>query len=144
MVKIKTKKRMSPEEYAKYMIDKHGISGLESELIDDNIIDAPKRHTLTFELNPVSMEEMSDTGFENKEFTIEVEEDITEDTKLSKSLAIFEHNGNLYSEMHNNKNINDILKMDIKVKSSSTKTIHMVNDDGTHTLIWTHEKGLVE
>ena len=77
-------------------------------------------------------------------FTVEVEEEITEDTKIPKSLAIFEHNGNLYSEMHNNKNINDILKMDIKVKTSNTKTIHMVNDDGTHTLIWTNEKGLVE
>ncbi|MEX6272150.1 hypothetical protein AB6F13_01425 [Staphylococcus saprophyticus] len=76
-------------------------------------------------------------------FTVEVEEEITEDTKLPKSLAIFEHNGKLYSEMHENKNINDILKMDIKVKSSSTKTIHMVNDDGTHTLIW-HEGKLVE
>ena len=76
-------------------------------------------------------------------FTITIEKEITEDTKLPKSLAIFEHNGNLYSEMHNNKNINDILKMDIKVKSSSTNTIHMVNDDGTHTLIWRDGK-LVE
>ena len=57
-MKIKTKKRMSPEEYAKYMIDKHGISVLESELIDDNIIDAPKRYALTFELNPMSMKEI--------------------------------------------------------------------------------------
>ena len=76
-------------------------------------------------------------------FTVEVEEVVDEDTKLPKSLAIFEHNGKLYSEMHGNKNINDILKMDIKVKSSSTKTIHMVNDDGTHTLIWRDGK-LVE
>lgn len=76
-------------------------------------------------------------------FTVEVEEVVDEDTKLPKSLAIFEHNGKLYSEMHENKNINDILKMDIKVKSSSTKTIHMVNDDGTHTLMWCDGK-LVE
>ncbi|MFK5664236.1 hypothetical protein, partial [Escherichia coli] len=40
------------------------------------------RYALTFELNPVSMKEISDTDFGNKEFTIEVEEDITEDTKL--------------------------------------------------------------
>lgn len=79
----------------------------------------------------------------NDIFEIEIEEVVDEDTKLPKSLAIFEHNGNLYSEMHSNKNINDILKMDIKIKSSSTKTIHMVNDDGTHTLIWRDGK-LVE
>ena len=79
----------------------------------------------------------------NDTFTVEVEEVVDEDTKLPQSLAIFEHNGKLYSEMHENKNINDILKMDIKVKSSSTKTIHMVNDDGTHTLIWRDGK-LVE
>ena len=87
-MKIKTKKRMTPEEHAKYMIDKHGISSLKSELIGDNIIDAPKRYVLTFELNPVSMKEMSDTGFENKEFTIEIEEDITEDTHLDYLYAL--------------------------------------------------------
>lgn len=94
--------------------------------------------------NISGLPQLSDTVDKSDLFTIEVEEVVDEDTKLPKSLAIFEHNGKLYSEMHGNKNINDILKMDIKVKSSSTKTIHMVNDDGTHTLIWTHEKGLVE
>lgn len=81
--------------------------------------------------------------FHGDTFTVEIEEEITEDKKLSKSLAIFELNGNLYSEIHDNKNINDILKLDIKVKSSSAKTIHMVNDDGTHTLLWRDGK-LVE
>lgn len=87
-MKIKTKKRMSPEEYAKYMIDKHGISVLESELIDDNIIDAPKRCALTFELNTVLMKEISDTDFGNKEFTVEIEEELTEDTHLDYLYAL--------------------------------------------------------
>lgn len=142
-MKIKRKVEMTHEEYAKYMIDKFGIASYERELIDNNIFDAPMEFEQTFTLNPMRKDDDPVIERSFKGVVIEVEEVVDEDTKLPKSLAIFKHNGNLYSEMHDNKNINDILKMDIKVKSSSTKTIHMVNDDGTHTLIWRDGK-LVE
>lgn len=130
-MKIKTKKRMSPEEYAKYMIDKHGVSGLESELIDDDIIDAPKRYTLTFELNPVSMEEMSDTGFENKEFTVEIEEELTEDTVIPKMLEkSFDAYQNVVLDIQVNHSINMVKE------NAEVLTLHIINDDDTHTLIW--------
>lgn len=81
--------------------------------------------------------------FHGDTFTVEIEEEITEDTKLSKSLAIFEHNKNIRSEMHDNKSINNILRLDIKVKNSHTKTIYILNDDQTMDLIW-RNGGLVE
>lgn len=130
-MKIKTKKRMSPEEYAKYMIDKHGVLGLESKLIDDDIIDAPKRYALTFELNPVSMEEMSDTGFENKEFTVEIEEELTEDTVIPKMLEkSFDAYQNVVLDIQVNHSINMVKE------NAEVLTLHIINDDDTHTLIW--------
>lgn len=80
----------------------------------------------------------------NDTFTVEVEEVITEDTVLPVSLVVFEHNGNLYTERHNSKCINKLLCLDKKVKGSDTKTIYILNEGGTLTLIWTKEKGLVE
>lgn len=133
-MKIKTKKRMTPEEYAKYMIDKHGISGLENELIGDNIIDAPKKYALTFELNPVSMEEMSDTGFENREFTIEVEEDITEDTKLDLVERFIGGMGYACYTSHGYTTIRECLKR--SPGDCTTTHFYIENDNRELVLIW--------
>lgn len=136
-MKIKIKKKMSPEEYAKYMIDKHGISSLMSELIDDNIIDARKRCALTFELNPVLMKEISDTDFGNKEFIIEFEEEITEDTWFPQLVTrtVKGHYG-----LWKKGSINDFKH----ITFNDIDAIYIPNDDLTMTLIWTKEKGLVE
>lgn len=135
MVKIKQKKQLNLPQLIEYAWENPDLSNGMSILSNDweNV-------RINFKFNPrgvLSLDILNGRNIsDNILFTLKVEEEIDEDTKLPKSLAIFEHNGNLYSEVHNNKNINDILKMDIKVKSSSTNTIHMVNDDGTHTLIW--------
>lgn len=133
-MKIKTKKRMSPEEYAKYMIDKHGISVLESELIDDNIIDTPKRYALTFELNPVSMKEISDTDFGNKEFTIEVEEEITEDTKLDLIERFIGGKDYVCYTSDENTTIKECLKR--SPRDCTTTHFYIENDDRELILIW--------
>lgn len=133
-MKIKTKKRMSPEEYAKYMIDKHGISVLESELIDDNIIDAPKRYALTFELNPVSMKEISDTDFGNKEFTIEVVEELTEDTKLNLIERFIGGTGIVCYTSGGNTTIKECLKR--SPSDCTTTHFYIENDDRELVLIW--------
>ena len=133
-MKIKRKVEMTPEEYAKYMIDKHGVSGYESELIDENIIGGPERFTQTIELNPVSKKDLPNKVFWDGKMTVEVEEEITEDTiipKLTRYTA-FGFKGTKY-----NTSIND-------VKSHDSLAFYIMNDDLTMTLIWTHEKGLVE
>lgn len=90
MVKIKRKVEVTQEEYAKYMIDKYGVSGFESSLIDDNIIDAPKRLTLVFELNSVSKSDLFNGSFRNGKLSVEVEEEITEDTEFEHMIEITE------------------------------------------------------
>ena len=136
-MKIKTKKVITEKEYLHYVIDNTDFLSISHDFTH---VDHDTVHSdIVLELHDQNNATCANTWVDSEGetvFEVDIEEDITEDTKLPKSLAIFEHSGNLYSEMHNNKNINDILNLDIKVKSSSTNTIHIVNEDGTHTLIW--------
>ncbi|MDN6414981.1 hypothetical protein OXR01_13900, partial [Staphylococcus gallinarum] len=143
-MKIKTKKQMTQEEYAKYLVDKYGVSGFESELIDDNIVDAPMKFKQVFELNPVSKKDLPNGSFRNGKFTIEVEETVTEDTVIPEMLEISldKERGINLTDIHRNQSINNV-KSDSKF-GYETLSLHVINDDCTHTLIWTSEKGLVE
>ncbi|MEB8087217.1 hypothetical protein NGH74_08520 [Staphylococcus pseudoxylosus] len=148
MVKIKRKVEMTQEEYAKYMIDKYGVSGFESELINDNIIDAPKRFTLAFELNPVPKSDLLNGSFRNGKFTIEVEEEITEDTEIPKLMTTFKktclEGGIGYQRVRIDENYPIKLMLNkAEAHREPVETLHIVNDDGTHTLIWRDGK-LVE
>lgn len=67
-------------------------------------------------------------------FTVEVEEELTEDTKVSK-LAHYSTYG--FKGTKNNTSIND-------VKDKISLAFYIMNSDRTMTLIWTKEKGLVE
>ena len=71
-------------------------------------------------------------------FTVEVEEEITEDTKLPSVLV---YDGKYFKALYG-LSINDIEKRFIDYVYR-VETIHLINGD-THTLIWTNEKGLVE
>ena len=72
-------------------------------------------------------------------FTVEVEEEITKDTKLPKFLVIFLDMSVSScierSAIGENELIKEILQGNEK-RSLTIKAIHLVNDDGTHTLIW--------
>lgn len=134
MVKIKRKVEMTHEEYAKYMIDKFGIASYERELIDNNIFDAPMEFEQTFTLNPMRKDDDPVIERSFKGVVIEVEEEITEDTKISK-LAHYSIYG--FKGTKNCTSIND-------VKDDNSIAFYIMNDDRTMTLIWTKEKGLVE
>lgn len=76
----------------------------------------------------------------NEIFTVEVEEEITESTLLPNSVVLFRQNGNWHTEYHNSKSINEILELDKKVSTSITKTIYLLNFDGTLNLVWQNGK----
>lgn len=67
-------------------------------------------------------------------FTVEVEEEITEDTKVSK-LAHYSTYG--FKGTKNDTSINDV-KDDVSI------AFYIMSNDRTMTLIWTKENGLVE
>lgn len=72
-------------------------------------------------------------------FTVEVEEEITEETKLPKFLMVFLNMSiSNYIErpaIGEDESIKEILQGN-ENRPLTIKAIHLVNDDGTHTLIW--------
>ena len=82
-------------------------------------------------------------------FTVEIEEEITEDTKIPKLMTTFKkttlEGGIGYQRVRIDENCQIKLMLNkAEAHEEPIETLHMVNDDGTHTLIWTKEKGLVK
>ena len=82
-------------------------------------------------------------------FSIEVEEDVMEDTVIPKLMTTFKKTylkddfGYQRVRIDENYPIKLMLNK-AEAHEEPVETLHMVNDDGTHTLIWTKEKGLVK
>ena len=74
-------------------------------------------------------------------FSIEVEEEITEDTVIPKLLTTFKKiylkDGFGYQRVRIDENFPIKLMLNrAESHGESVETLHIVNDDGTHTLIW--------
>lgn len=82
-------------------------------------------------------------------FTVTTEEEITEDTVIPKLMTTFKKTylkddfGYQRVRIDENYPIKLMLNK-AEAHEEPVETLHMVNDDGTHTLIWTKEKGLVK
>lgn len=137
-MRIKRKVEMTLEEYAKYMIDKHGVRGYENSLIDTDILGAPYRFTLTFELNAMSKEDLPSETYRNRKVIVEVEEEITENTKFPKLVERWRHRGDSDEEFryveHNNKSIDRVLLEN--PESVEVTHFYIENDDRELVLIW--------
>lgn len=84
----------------------------------------------------------------NDLFTVEVEEELTEDTVIPKLMTTFKKNylkGDFgYQRVRIDENYPIKLMLNkAEAHEEPIETLHMVNDDGTHTLIWRDGK-LVE
>lgn len=71
----------------------------------------------------------------NDSFTVEVEEEITEDTILPVIVEIVERDESEEAYIDYQKNIKSILDENINAQLT-TKYIYLQNDDGTMTLVW--------
>ncbi|HCT0513669.1 TPA: hypothetical protein K8056_000885 [Staphylococcus pseudintermedius] len=69
-------------------------------------------------------------------FTVEVEEKITERTVIPLFLEVYEHEGELVFLPQREKSIKDLLEESDLEENITTKTLYIINDDGTLTLIW--------
>ncbi|MCD8798669.1 hypothetical protein K1Y23_05235 [Mammaliicoccus sciuri] len=78
------------------------------------------------------------TFFPEETFTVEIEEEITEDTVIKGLVEIFKPYQDLrLSRFYKETSINN-------QKDDGSKSFYILNDDLTMTLIWTKEKGMVE
>lgn len=82
-------------------------------------------------------------------FTVEEEVEITEDTVISKLLTTFKKkcktDNFVYQRVRIDENIPIQLMLDrAEFQSEKIDTFHLINDDGTHTLIWRDGKLIKE
>ncbi|HAR6067890.1 TPA: hypothetical protein I1651_002102 [Staphylococcus pseudintermedius] len=73
-------------------------------------------------------------------FTVEAEEEITERTVIPLLLEVYEHEGELVFLPQREKSIKDLLEESDLEENITTKTLYIINDDGTLTLIWRDEE----
>ncbi|MCO4339740.1 hypothetical protein MTQ94_06380 [Staphylococcus agnetis] len=127
MVKIKTKKKMTLPELIQWGWD-------NPELVKGKLI---KPKSKTFEgvhflvtnrvmtLTPVSKYDI---------FTVEIEEEITEDTVITNLVEVYEYNEIMESAAHGECSITNALGEE--VDDVSRLAFYMLNDDLSMTLLW--------
>ncbi|PTG01838.1 hypothetical protein BU649_10465 [Staphylococcus chromogenes] len=76
-------------------------------------------------------------------FEVEVEEEIDENTVISKLVYHYVHNGMSLITTRSEKSISEVLKINTKAEGFMNIAFYMLNDDYTMTLIW-RNGGMVE
>ncbi|WP_419790362.1 hypothetical protein RCF71_04835 [Staphylococcus chromogenes] len=76
-------------------------------------------------------------------FEVEVEEEIDENTMISKLVYHYVHNGMSLITTRSEKSISEVLKINTKAEGFMNIAFYMLNDDYTMTLIW-RNGGMVE
>ncbi|EIO0094392.1 hypothetical protein LO087_000991 [Staphylococcus pseudintermedius] len=69
-------------------------------------------------------------------FTVEAEEEITERTVIPLLLEVYEFEGELVFLPQKRSTIKSLLGKSDLEENITTKTLYLINDDGTLTLIW--------
>lgn len=132
MVKIKRKVEMTPKEFLKHLLEQE-----ETEVeLDGYTFDYNEEH---YSFDPeIKTNEFISYSLHSDTFTVEIEEEITEETKLPKCLEIYFDDKvakadeiNVYME----KSISEILQ-ESKRYQFETKAIYLFGDNGNLTPIW--------
>lgn len=126
-MKIKRKVQKNLPQLIEWLL-KSGYRNYTANSDMENIVTLSRYGAIQFSLG---------TFFPEETFTVEVEEEITEDTKLPSVLV---YDGKYFNALYG-LSINDIEKRFIDYVYG-VETIHLINGD-THTLIWRDGK-LVE
>lgn len=69
-------------------------------------------------------------------FTFEVEEEVTEDTKVPRLIEVYEYDGILGTHLNTKMSIKKVLNDSQSNLLYVPKAFYMLNDDMTMTLIW--------
>lgn len=142
MVKIKRKVEMTFGEFAKYMVDKFGFSSYEVKLSDGYWVGNPEReYDVSIHLPPSKVSDLPDITITKSGVVIfEVEEEITEDTKLDLVERFIGGMGSVCYTSHT-MSIKECLKR--SPRDCTTTHFYIENDDRELILIWRDGK-LVE
>ena len=147
-MKIKTKKQLNLPQLLEWAWDNPKSSRNKRFVSENKEFPYVNQYVIFNEVGYAEIENSYCYG-RNDLFTVEVEEEITEDTEIPKLMTTFKktclEGGIGYQRVRIDENYPIKLMLNrAETHGESVETLHIVNDDGTHTLIWTHEKGLVE
>lgn len=131
MVKIKRKVEMTPKEFLKHLLEQE-----ETEVeLDGYTFDYNEEH---YSFDPeIKTNEFISYSLHSDTFTVEVEEELTEDTKLDRVLGIYNNlhsPGSVFSIIQKGASINNILGYNPSY--FNTRCLYLINEDMTLTLIW--------
>lgn len=149
MVKIKRKVEMKHGDFAKYMVDKFGFLSYESKLTEGDYVGSPSsRFDISLHLPSTEIDDLPLIQIMENGVVIETSEEITEDTEIPKLMTTFKKTclkgGIGYQRVRIDENYSIKLMLNrAEEHKEPIETLHVVNDDGTHTLIWREGK-LVE
>lgn len=131
MIKIKRKVALGPKAFLMQLLKKE-----ETEVELDGYTFNYNEENYSFDPEIIANEVISYDPHSGT-FTVEVEEEITEETKLPKFLEISfsRKSGRDFAVVRENQSIKNIVDKNIE-HFIDTRTIHLFEDDGTHTLIW--------
>ncbi len=131
MVKIKKRVALGPKAFLMQLLKKEEteveLDGYTFNYNEENYLFGPE----------IIANEVISYDSHSGTFKVEVEEEITEETKLPKFLEIsFDRkSGRDFAVVREKESIKNIVDKNIE-HFIDTRTIHLFDDDGTHTLIW--------
>ncbi len=131
MVKIKQKKQLNLPQLIEWLL-KSGYRNYTANSNMGNIVTLSRYGAIQFSLG---------TFFPEETFTVEVEEEITEDTVIPRLLTTFKKIYLKDNFGYQRVRIDDNYPIKLMLNKAEAhgepiETLHIVNDDGTHTLIW--------
>ena len=131
-MKIVTKKQLNLPQFIAWAVDNH-ITG---SFYANNRVNAKR---IRFEFGRIVSSHGELRSYDT--FTVEVEEEITEDTVIPKLLTTFKKIYLKDDFGYQRVRIDEDFKIQLMLNKAEAhgekiETLHMVNDDGTHTLLW--------
>lgn len=127
MTKIKVEKQMTLPELIKYAW-KNDIRNKNYHSNTDEFV------TVNFDV--LGHVRLSESIAQLEKFTVEVEEEIDENTVFPGLVINFKRGSRTFFVMEKDVSVNDVLQERILLYDATAKSINLINDDDTMTLIW--------
>ena len=140
MVKIKQKKQLNLPQLLEWAWDNPKSSRNKRFVSENKEFPYVNQYVIFNEVGYAEIENSYCYG-RNDLFTVEVEEEITEDTEIPKLMTTFKktclEGGIGYQRVRIDENYPIKLMLNkAEAHGEPVETLHVVNDDDTHTLIW--------
>ncbi|WP_432371958.1 hypothetical protein [Staphylococcus chromogenes] len=128
MVKIKQKVELEPKAFLKHVLEKEETEvELEGYAFDgSNYLFGPE----------VTVNEYVSYNPNKNTYTVEIEEEITEDTVMPMLIEVTEYNDDTTVFLNENKSIKTVLDECLDDLLYDPKAFYMLNDDLSMTLLW--------